>query len=241
MRRRRAFLLTAAVFVVAAVAASLPSSHVAWTLETVRLVRDGDPAKGRQLHKDCSDCHGPAGIVDTPDVPNLAGQDPLYVYKQLQDYKDGSRSSPIMGQAAEPLSDRDMADLAAFYAAQVPAPSPASPRPDAGVARLVSIGDGTRLIPACEACHDEGPAGAPGSYGIPNLRNQKFDDLSLQLTTYRSGERANDVYRVMRDVCRSLTDAEIAGLAAYYSRTAPGAKAASPAPPPPVTAQSDKK
>ena len=31
---------------------------------------------------------------------------------------------------------------------------------------------------------------------------------------------ANDVYRVMRDVCKHLTDAEIAGLAAYYSGTA---------------------
>jgi cytochrome c553 len=76
---------------------------------------------------------------------------------------------------------------------------------------------------------------------MPNLRSQKFDDLSYQLTTFRSGERANDVYSVMRDVCRKLTDAEIANLAAYYSGTLPkkpaaasGAAPASTAPAPPA-------
>lgn len=244
MRRRRAALATAAVLVAATVAVSLPSSRVAWTLETVKLVRSGDPARGKQLHKDCAECHGPTGIIDTPEVPNLAGQDPLYTFKQLQDYKNELRSSPtVMVDASKPLSDRDMADLAAFYARQAPAPSPASPPPTvAGVVRLVSLGDGARLIPACEACHGAGVAGAQGSYGMPDLTNQKLEDLSLQLTSFRSGERANDVYKVMRDVCRKLTDAEIAGLAAYYSRTAPGkAAASSPAPSPPSAALSDKK
>ena len=62
--------------------------------------------------------------MDTPDLPNLAGQDPLYTYKQLQDYKSESRPSFIMGEVVKTLSDRDMADLAAFYAAQAPAPAP---------------------------------------------------------------------------------------------------------------------
>jgi cytochrome c553 len=243
MRRRRT-ALAAAALVAATVAVSLPSSRVAWTLETVKFVRSGDPARGKQLHKDCAECHGPTGIIDTPEVPNLAGQDPLYTFKQLQDYKNESRSSPtVMVDASKPLSDRDMADLAAFYARQAPAPSPASPpTTNAGVARLVSVGDGARLIPACEACHGAGVAGAPGSYGMPDLTNQKLEDLSLQLTSFRSGERANDVYRVMREVCRKLTDAEIAGLAAYYSKTAPGKAASSPpAPSPPPAAPPDKK
>jgi cytochrome c553 len=227
---RRRSLLAVAALAAAAAALSVPSSKVAWTVETVRLVRGGDPAHGKQLHKDCSDCHGPTGITDTPDVPSLAGQDVFYTFKQLQDYKDSSRQSPIMGEAVKPLSERDMADLAAFYAAQAPAPAPSSPaRPDAAVVRLATMGDGARIIPACEACHGGRGAGSPPSYGMPDLRNQKFDDLSLQLTTFRSGERANDVYRVMRDVCKGLTDAEIAGLATYYSGTT-GKAPAAPAP-----------
>ena len=52
---------------------------------------------------------------------------------------------------------------------------------------------------------------------MPGLRNQKEVDLSYQLTTFRSGERGNDVYRVMRDISKKLTDEEIASLAAYYA------------------------
>lgn len=212
----------AAALAAAAVAVSGPSSKVAWTLETVRLVRSGNPAHGKQLNADCAGCHGDFGVIDTPDVPNLAGQDALYLYKQLADYKDGSRQSPIMGEAVKGLSDRDMADLAAFYAAQKPAPAPAAPAPaDAGAARLAVLGDGARLMPACDACHGGREAAGVPSYGMPYLQGQKFDDLTLQLTTFRSGERANDVYRMMREVCKGLTDAEIAALATHYSGTAP--------------------
>jgi len=191
---------------------------VAWTIETVRLVRSGDAGKGRTLQGDCSGCHGETGDVDTPDVPNLAGQERLYIFKQLQDYKSASRSSPIMGEAVATLSDRDMADLAAFYAGQKPSHAGgAGRRPDRAISDLVSLGDGARLIPACDACHGRRGAGNPGFYGMPGLRNQKEADLSYQLTTFRSGERGNDVYRVMRDISKQLTDAEIASLAAYYS------------------------
>jgi cytochrome c553 len=224
VRPGRATAATVAVLAVAASAARGPSSKVAWTLETVKLARGGDAAHGRKLNEDCSGCHGPAGNADTPDIPNLAGQDPLYVYKQLQDYKAELRASPIMGEAVKTLSDKDMADLAAFYASQLPArpaSATAGPPRDAAVARLASEGDGRRLIVACDACHGKDGAGNPGFYGMPSLANQKFDDLSLELTNFRSGDRANDVYRVMRDACRSLTDAEIAGLAARYSGTPP--------------------
>jgi cytochrome c553 len=215
---KRAALVLLAAAIAASPALSGPSSRVAWTIETVKLVRGGDAARGRKLHADCESCHGPDGNVDTPDVPDLGGQDPLYTYKQLVDYKTETRASSIMGEAVKALSERDMADLAVFYAAQkasrrarrAAAASPA-------VLRLATIGDGPRLIPACDACHGDRGAGNPAFYGMPALRDQKSDDLVVQMTAFRSGERANDVYRVMRDLSRLLTDAEIAGLAEYYS------------------------
>jgi len=225
---RRAVLVFA-LAALSAPAAGGPSSMVAWTIETVRLVRSGDAGKGRTLAGDCSGCHGETGDVDTPDVPNLAGQERLYIFKQLQDYKSKSRSSPIMGEAVTALSDRDMADLAAFYSAQKPSSAGgARRRPERAIAGLVSLGDGARLIPACDACHGRRGAGNPGFYGMPGIANQKEADLSYQLDTFRSGERGNDVYRVMRDISKRLTDAEIASLAAYYSGAArkPAASAA---------------
>ena len=197
-----------------------PSSQVAWTVETLKVVRGGDAAKGKKLHEDCAQCHGDAGNSDIPDVPDLGGQDRLYLYKQLLDYKSGTRASSIMNEAAKSLSERDAADLAAFYATQKPfraaAPQKAS---NAAAIRLATIGDGVRLIPACDSCHFDRGAKNPGYYGLPVLQDQKFQDIVVQLTGFRSGERANDLYRVMRAVSKNLTDDEIAALATYYSGT----------------------
>jgi cytochrome c553 len=230
MRRRFAAGVFAAVAVAAAAPlVSGPSSRVAWSLETVKLARGGDAAKGKKLHEDCASCHGDAGNVDIPDVPDLGGQDPLYIYKQLSDYKNETRASSIMNEAVKALSDRDMADLAAFYAAQKGTPFPAKPAPSSeATVRLASVGDGIRLIPACDACHGDRGAGNPGFYGMPALQGQKLQDLAVQLTAYRAGERGNDVYRVMRDVSKSLTDAEIAALASYYSGAPPDKSLAKP-------------
>ena len=230
MRRRFAAGVFAAVALAAAAPlVSGPSSRVAWSLETVKLARGGDAAKGKKLHEDCASCHGDAGNVDIPDVPDLGGQDPLYIYKQLSDYKNETRASSIMNEAVKALSDRDMADLAAFYAAQKRTPFPAKPAPSSdATARLAAVGDGIRLIPACDACHGDRGAGNPGFYGMPALQGQKLQDLAVQLTAYRAGERGNDVYRVMRDVCKGLTDAEIAALASYYSGAPPDKSLAKP-------------
>lgn len=218
MRKRRALATAAcAIFVAGTFATTLQalSSKVAWTLQTVRAVRAGDPVKGKKLNGDCVACHGENGIAETPEVPTLAGQDSLYTYKQLQDYKSKLRASPIMGEAVAGLSDRDMADLAVFYAAQKP-PAGRAARPAAAIAKLVSIGDGTRLIPACDSCHGARGAGNAGFYGMPALQNQKREELATEMKLFRSGERANDVYRVMRESAKQLTDAEIDALAAYY-------------------------
>jgi cytochrome c553 len=223
MRHRSPFaFFIAAALAVAAPLVSGPSSRVAWSLETVKLARGGDAAKGKKLHEDCSQCHGDAGNMDVPDVPDLGGQNPLYIYKQLSDYKSGSRVSSIMNDAVQTLSERDMADLAAFYAAQKRTPPPAKPAPSSDAAvKLASVGDGVRLIPACDACHGDRGAGNPAFYGMPALEGQKLQDLTVQLLAFRSGERGNDVYRVMRDVCKPLTDAEITALASYYSGAPP--------------------
>lgn len=218
MRRSGPALVGAAV-VLAAVSYGLggPSSPVAWTVETLKLVHGGDAAKGKKLHEDCAQCHGDAGNTDTPDVPDLGGQDPLYVFKQLSDYKAGTRSSSIMNEAAKGLSERDMADLAAFYAAQKPFHGKPVAASGPAAIRLATLGDGRRLIPACDACHGDRGAKNPGYYGLPVLQDQKFQDMTVQLMAFRSGERGNDVYRVMRRVCKTLTDTEVAALAAYYS------------------------
>jgi len=78
-------------------------------------VAEPEPAV-RQQTKSCAACHGAEGIIDNPLWPNLAGQNARYLVKQLQDFRAGRRTDPVMGPMAEVLEDQDIEALAAYYA-----------------------------------------------------------------------------------------------------------------------------
>ncbi len=75
----------------------------------------GDVAAGKAKSATCAGCHGTAGISNNPLWPNLAGQQPGYLVKQLQAFREGRRTDPLMGPMAKPLSDEDISNLAAWY------------------------------------------------------------------------------------------------------------------------------
>jgi cytochrome c553 len=77
-----------------------------------------DPVAGKEKSKTCAACHGPDGNSQSPDFPRLAGQHPDYLAKALNDYKSGARKNAIMAPQAANLSQRDIADLAAFFSQQ---------------------------------------------------------------------------------------------------------------------------
>ena len=76
----------------------------------------GDPLAGRRLAEACVQCHGANGISVMPNAPNLAGQPEIYFADQLRQFRSGRRASEVMTVIAKPLSDRDIDDLAAWYA-----------------------------------------------------------------------------------------------------------------------------
>jgi cytochrome c553 len=82
---------------------------------------DGDAAKGKQKTALCEGCHGIEGYHTAYPavyhVPKLGGQHASYLAKALQAYKSGERGHPTMRAIAAGLTDQDMADLAAYYAA----------------------------------------------------------------------------------------------------------------------------
>ena len=82
----------------------------------------GDAAAGMHKTALCQGCHGiPDYKTAFPfvyRVPKLAGQHAAYIVSALKEYKAGDRSHPTMRAIAAGLSDQDMADLAAYYAAQ---------------------------------------------------------------------------------------------------------------------------
>lgn len=74
-----------------------------------------DPAVGKQKAQMCAVCHGPIGIAVAPDAPNLAGQSEAYIAAQLHAYKSGARKHEVMSVMAQPLTDDDIANLAAWF------------------------------------------------------------------------------------------------------------------------------
>lgn len=76
----------------------------------------GDAAAGKAKAASCAGCHGANGISAIPIYPNLAGQKAAYAVKQMKAFKNKSRIDPTMNAMAAPLSDADMADIAAYYA-----------------------------------------------------------------------------------------------------------------------------
>jgi len=79
----------------------------------------GDPVAGKSKAQPCQACHGADGdkTID-PQYPRLAGQYEDYLAKALRDYQTGARKNAIMAGFAATLSAQDIADLAAYYAAQ---------------------------------------------------------------------------------------------------------------------------
>lgn len=76
----------------------------------------GDAAAGAGKAAVCAACHGPAGISVNPLWPNLAGQQEVYLAKQIKAFRDGSRQEPTMAPFVQSLSDQDADDLAAHFA-----------------------------------------------------------------------------------------------------------------------------
>ncbi|GAA0837707.1 cytochrome c [Cupriavidus pauculus] len=79
-----------------------------------------DAQAGRAKATQCQACHGLDGKSKLPEAPHLAGQVEQYLAKALKDYKSGARKDEMMNMMAKPLSDADIANLAAFYSSLKP-------------------------------------------------------------------------------------------------------------------------
>jgi len=194
-----------------------PVSQVIWTPEVLQILARGNTERGRAKAQEvCVACHGEQGVSTVPDYPHLNGQSGAAIYKQLHDYRTGSRANPLMTGIANALEEPAIADVAAYYAGQPkrnPNPATLGELP-ASIVRLVELGDPNRNIPPCAACHRPGSG---GPIETPILSEQGRDYLAQQLRMYASGERRNDVYARMRTIAAQLTPGEIDGLSRYYS------------------------
>jgi len=176
----------------------------------------GSVQAGESKSITCAACHGPDGNSQNPEWPNLAGQNEKYLVKSLQAYKDGSRSNVLMSGQVVTLSDEDISDIAAYYAAQTAVSSTADPKLVAQGERLYRGGNLERGVSACIACHGPTGRGNPAA-GYPKLAGQHATYTAVQLRAYAAQERKSDVAenQMMRNVSALLTDDEINAVASY--------------------------
>lgn len=87
-----------------------------WLLLLVPAIAfSADPAAGRKLAGQCKTCHGLDGIAKIPIAPNLAGESQIYIQNQLKAFRSGKRQHEIMSVVARDLTDKQIADVAAWY------------------------------------------------------------------------------------------------------------------------------
>jgi cytochrome c553 len=187
----------------------------------------GDATAGQGKAAVCAACHGADGNSAAPTFPKLAGQNAKYIYKQLQNFKAGTRVNALMAPMAAGLADQDMADLAEYYSQQ---------KGSIGGAKkeLVELGQkifrgGKKEIglTACSGCH--GPAGKGNTFAaFPRLSGQHAEYTANQLKMFRAAgrddltgdRRDNDGAKPgdlgpMQMIAAKLSDKDIQALASY--------------------------
>jgi cytochrome c553 len=165
----------------------------------------GDAAAGEKRAAACAGCHGAQGISPNDTWPNLAGQHAAYLARILGAYKSGAQKDVVMTPMAQPLSDADVQNLAAYFGSLSCKSAP-------GETHVGDAAAGKILAKNCAACHGE--TGVASNPAWPKLAGQKPVYLVNVLKAFRAGLRKDPM---MAGVTRGLSDADIANLAAYFS------------------------
>ena len=82
---------------------------------------EADLEEGRVVAFTCLGCHGipfHTNVFPTFHVPRIKGQTEGYIVASLHAYRDGTRRHSTMQAQAHTLSDEDIRNVAAWFAAQ---------------------------------------------------------------------------------------------------------------------------
>lgn len=167
----------------------------------------------------CMACHGAdGGGTAAAGFPRLAGLNAAYIAHQLHDFRSGKRNNPLMQPIAKALSDTEIQQVAAYYAA-MPAPAVAPAGGDPALLRkgeaLATTGDWNHEIPACFQCH--GPMGKGIEPDFPAITGQSAVYISNQIAAWKSGTRANDPVGLMKSVATKLSADQVKAVSTYLA------------------------
>jgi len=179
----------------------------------------GDAKAGETKNAMCIGCHGikgyQASFPEVYKVPMISGQGAKYITAAINEYKKGDRKHPTMRAIADTLTDQDIADLAAHYAADglVAANKvPAKPKePTAEVQALLNKAN-------CASCHGAN-FNTPIDPAYPKLGGQHADYLFVALKAYKvdNNPKVGRSNAIMAGMAKQYTNAELKLLANYLS------------------------
>jgi cytochrome c553 len=170
--------------------------------------KGGDPARGEAKVGPCATCHGNAGRAPLAGMPLLAGQPEQFLELQLVLLREGLRDVPQMAPFLKGLTDRDLIDIAAYYARQ------ALPKPDtARDAALYQRGQTLSRQMGCGSCHR---ADYSGQNQMPRIAGQREDYLVDTLKAYRDNKRVGTDTN-MNGILHQVSDADLRALSHYLA------------------------
>jgi cytochrome c553 len=177
----------------------------------------GDPVVGKEKSQICQGCHGMDGNSTDQMIPKLAGQYDEYIIKQMRNYQAGTRSHEIMNGMAAPLSDKDLADISAYFANQ-PIMKGNAAKPNETGEKLFLHGKIAEMVMTCAYCHGNTGKGIdPSTAMYPVIGGQHKAYLLKQLKDFRNDDRMNSPNVIMNRILRSLSDSELEALAEYIA------------------------
>lgn len=167
-----------------------------------------DLEAGRRKAEPCGACHGADGNATIAGTPSLAAQPAWFTHWTLIKLRDGRRKDQVMSPFAVNLSDADMADLSAYYAAQ-----PARRRPQAVDATKAAAGRELASLHNCTSCHRPDLS---GQNQVPRVAGQDLRYLIKLLRAYKA-QTAGDLEGLMTQAAQALSEADIENLAHYMA------------------------
>lgn len=185
------------------------------------LMLEGDADRGAELAQQiCSSCHGENGNSTVSTFPRLSGQNQQFLAIQAWLFKEGIRPSPVMNPIASNLSDQDIADAAAFFAAQEPAGQPWPDQDPALVEQgqtVFSLGNVEGGVIACAICHGADGEGVAAT-GIPRIAGQGPGYLDSVLAHFAEvPDFHHPIPNAMHIVASALTAEETEAVIAYLA------------------------
>ncbi|UGQ46767.1 cytochrome c4 [Massilia endophytica] len=195
---------------VAADAAHAPAAKVD-AAKGATLYADGDNARGLPA---CVSCHGAAGNSTIAANPKLAGQNAVYLHKQLVDFTGPQRQQPVMTTYAKMLTEEEKLNIAAYLATQTQKPGAAKNKDTIELGKKIyRAGIAEKNVPACASCH--GPAGNGMPTRYPRIGGQHQDYTVAQLAAFKANGRKNSAE--MSTIAQRMSDDEMKAVADYVA------------------------